>query len=54
MSDNEKRLPMAPRPGDNTVGVRQGVTVRGMRYVLGVSMLLVVLALAGAWMFVRG
>lgn len=54
MSDNQKRLPMAPRPADNTVGVRQGVAVRGMRYVLGLSMLLVILALAGAWMFVRG
>lgn len=40
-------------PQDNTTAVRQGVRTGRMRRVLGVSLVLVVIALVAAWVLLR-
>jgi len=53
MSDNKEREPMAAPLANNAVSARQAVKAGNMRYVLGISLVLVVVAFVLAWMYVR-
>jgi len=48
MVQDEARKPMVS-PAAETAAVRQGVTLGVMRYVLGISLVLVIVALGAAW-----
>lgn len=53
MTQDQTRTPMIPRGGDPTA-VRQGVTLGVMRYVLALSLVLAVAAMAFLWIALRG
>jgi hypothetical protein len=54
MAEDETREPMAQGPRHNATSARQGIKTGAMRYVLGISLVLTVVALVVAWYVVEG
>ena len=54
MAEDETREPMVQRPGHNATSARQGIKTGAMRYVLGISLVLTLVAFAVAWYVIRG